>query len=147
MQRRDESHLVEERSVELRKELGLTDLVLTQILYVVGLSWVGAAAKLGQSQIVFWLAAMALFYLPQAAVVVHLSRRFPLEGGLYQWAKLSLNHGIAFLVVWNLWVYAIILLGASGISVANAVVYAIGPKAAWLSGNRVYMAAITGALL
>ena len=121
--------------------------MLTQILYVVGLSWVGAAAKLGQSQIVFWLAAMALFYLPQAAVVVHLSRRFPLEGGLYQWAKLSLNHGIAFLVVWNLWVYAIILLGASGISVANAVVYAIGPKAAWLSGNRVYMAAITGALL
>jgi glutamate:GABA antiporter len=142
-----ESRAVEQRSAELRKELGLTDLVLTQILYVVGLSWVGAAAKLGQSQIVFWLAAMALFYLPQAAVVVHLSRRFPLEGGLYQWTKLSLNHGIAFLVVWNLWVYAIILLGASGISVANAVVYAVGPKAAWLSGNRLYMGGITGALL
>ena len=75
---------VEEQSARLRKELGLTDLVLTQILYVVGLSWVGTAAKLGGSQIVFWLAAMALFYLPQAAVVVHLSRRFPLEGGLYQ---------------------------------------------------------------
>jgi amino acid transporter len=44
-------------------------------------------------------------------------------------------------------VYAIILLGASGISVANAVVYAVGPQAAWLSGNRVYMAATTGALL
>src|SRR5882672_10533381 len=100
-----QAHLVEEKSAGLRKELGLTDLVLTQILYVVGLSWVGAAAKLGQSQIVFWLAAMLLFYLPQAAVVVHLSRRFPLEGGLYQWAKLGLNHGIAFLVVWNLWVY------------------------------------------
>ena len=38
---------VEEESASLRKELGLTDLVLTQILYVVGLSWVGAAAKLG----------------------------------------------------------------------------------------------------
>jgi amino acid transporter len=142
-----ESHLVEEKSAGLRKELGLTDLVLTQILYVVGLSWVGAAAKLGQAQIVFWLAAMALFYLPQAAVVVHLSRRFPLEGGLYQWAKLGLNHGIAFLVVWNLWVYAIILLGAFGIQFANAIVYAVGPRAAWLSGNRVYMAAVSGALL
>jgi glutamate:GABA antiporter len=142
-----ESHLVEEKSAGLRKELGLTDLVLTQILYVVGLSWVGAAAKLGQSQIVFWLSAMALFYLPQAAVVVHLSRRFPLEGGLYQWAKLGFNHGVAFLVVWNLWVYAIILLGAFGIQFANAVVYAVGPRAQWLAGNRIYMAAVSGALL
>jgi amino acid transporter len=138
---------VERHSAVLRKELGLTDLVLTQILYVVGLSWVGAAAKLGQAQIAFWLAAMALFYLPQAAVVVHLSRRFPLEGGLYQWAKVGLNGGIAFLVAWNLWLYAIVLLGAMGIQVANAAVYAAGPQAAWLSGNRVFMGATTGLLL
>ena len=31
----------------LKKELGLGNLVLTQILFVMGLSWVGAAAKLG----------------------------------------------------------------------------------------------------
>src|SRR5215510_3376490 len=80
---------VETQSAHLRQELGLTDLVLTQIMYVVGLSWVGTAGKLGTSQIPFWLAAMVLFYLPQAVVVVHLSRRFPLEGGLYQWAKLG----------------------------------------------------------
>ncbi len=138
---------VEARGAELRKELGLADLVLTQILYVVGLSWVGAAAKLGDSQLAFWLAAMALFYLPQAAVVVHLSRRFPLEGGLYQWAKLGLNGGVAFLVAWNLWLYAIVLLGAFGIQVANAALYAVGPSAAWLSGNRIFMGATTGILL
>jgi len=138
---------VEQESASLRKELGLPDLVLTQILYVVGLSWVGAAAKLGTAQIPFWLAAMALFYLPQAAVVVYLSRRFPLEGGLYQWAKLGLNGGIAFLVGWNLWLYAIVLLGAFGLSVANAIVYAIGPSAEWLSGNHVFIGAVTGILL
>ena len=129
MPRSNGSARVEQESASLRKELGLPDLVLTQILYVVGLSWVGAAAKLGTAQIPFWLAAMALFYLPQAAVVVYLSRRFPLEGGLYQWAKLGLNGGIAFLVGWNLWLYAIVLLGAFGLSVANAIVYAIGPSA------------------
>src|SRR3954470_6393041 len=102
-------------SHSLRRELGLTDVVLTQIVYVVGITWVGTAAKLGHSQVVFWLAAMLLFYLPQAAVVVHLSRRFPLEGGLYQWAKLGLSGGVAFLVAWNLWLYAIVLLGAFGI--------------------------------
>jgi amino acid transporter len=141
------THRVEQRSSELRKELGLTDLVLTQILYVVGLSWVGTAAKLGTMQIPFWLAAMACFYLPQAAVVVHLSRRFPLEGGLYQWAKLGLNGGVAFLVGWNLWIYAIVLLGAMGLNIANAIVYAVGPRAAWLSGNHVFMGAVTGVLL
>jgi amino acid transporter len=142
-----ESHRVEVRSAELRKELGLSDLVLTQILYVVGLSWVGAAAKLGQSQIPFWLAAMAFFYIPQAAVVIHLSRRFPLEGGLYQWAKLGFNKGVAFLVAWNLWLYAIVLLGALGITVANAILYAIGPSAQFLSGNRLYMGGVTAVVL
>ena len=138
---------VEQESAALRKELTLTDLVLTQILYVVGLSWVGAAAKLGQSQIPFWLAAMALFYVPQAAVVIFLSRRFPLEGGLYQWAKIGLNGGVAFLVGWNLWLYAIVFLGTLGLSVANALVYAIGPAAQALAGNHVYIGAVAGALI
>jgi glutamate:GABA antiporter len=138
---------VEEESSALRKELTLFDLVLTQILYVVGLSWVGAAAKLGQSQIAFWLAAMAFFYLPQAAVVIHLSRQFPLEGGLYQWAKISLNGAIAFLVGWNLWLYAIVFLGTLGLSVGNAIVYAIGPAAQPLAGNHVYIGAVAGTLI
>jgi len=142
-----ETRNVETQSTHLRKELGLGDLVLTQILYVVGLSWVGTAAKLGQMQIPFWLGAMALFYVPQAAVVVYLSRRFPLEGGLYQWAKLGLNGGIAFLVGWNLWLYAIVLLGAFGLQVANAIVYAIGPSAQWLSGNHAFIGAVTGMLM
>jgi hypothetical protein len=71
---------VEKRSAWLRKELGLIDLVLMQILYVVGSSWVGTAAKLGTSHTVFWLLAIASFYLPQAAVVIFLSRMMPLEG-------------------------------------------------------------------
>jgi len=138
---------VEQESRHLRQELGLTDLVLTQIMYVVGLSWVGVAAKLGTAQIPFWLAAMAMFYVPQAIVVVHLSRRFPLEGGLYQWTKLGLNEAMAFLVGWNLWIYAIVLLGSFGLSVANALVYAIGPSAQWLSGNRMFIGAVSGVLI
>ncbi len=59
---------VEARSAGLRKELGLIDLVLMQILYVVGSGWVGTAAKLGSSHTVFWLLAIASYYLPQAAV-------------------------------------------------------------------------------
>jgi amino acid transporter len=138
---------VEQESAHLRQELGLRDLVLTQVVYVVGLSWVGVAAKLGDQQIPFWLGAMAFFYVPQALVVIHLSRRFPLEGGLYQWARLGFGRGVAFLVGWNLWLYAIVLLGAIGLSVAKSIVYAVGPSASWLAGNKPFIGAVTGLLL
>ena len=46
---RDEERRVEAQSATFKKELGLTDLVLTQILFVVGLPWVGVAAKQGPS--------------------------------------------------------------------------------------------------
>src|SRR5574342_580525 len=67
-------------SHDLPRELGLPDLVLTQILFIVGLPWVGVAAKQGAAHIVFWLVAAALFYVPSAIVVVHLNRLMPLEG-------------------------------------------------------------------
>jgi glutamate:GABA antiporter len=138
---------VEQESTQLRKELGLTDLVLTQIMFVVGLSWVGAAGTLGTAQIPVWLAAMVAFYVPQAIVVIYLARRFPLEGGLYQWAKLGLNEATAFLVGWNLWLFGIVLLGLLGLQVSNALVYAIGPDVLWLKGHRVFIGAVTGAIL
>ena len=65
---RREEQEVEGRSAVLRKELGLWDLVLTQVVFVVGTIWVGTAAKLGDEQLFFWLLAIATFYLPLAAV-------------------------------------------------------------------------------
>src|SRR5947207_2209140 len=92
-----EEQRVAARSASLKKELGLRDLVLQQIVFVVGTIWVGTAAKLGHSQMVFWLAAIVFFYLPQAMVVIHLTKRMPLEGGLYQWARLCLGEIWGFL--------------------------------------------------
>src|SRR5437763_13348421 len=82
---------VEQQSAALKKPLGLRDLVLTQILFVVGSSWVGTAAKLGHAHLFFWLLAIVLFYLPQGAVVIYLNNRLPLEGGVYDWEKFGLT--------------------------------------------------------
>jgi amino acid transporter len=86
---------VEQRSAVFKKELGLFDLVLTQVVFVVGTIWVGWAAKLGSQQNFFWLLAILTFYLPLAAAVIFLSRLLPLEGGLYQWTKLAFNDFVA----------------------------------------------------
>src|SRR5262249_2953944 len=99
---------VEAHSASLKKELGVRDLALTQILFIVGLTWIGVAGKLGPPHVVFWVLALILFYLPSAVVVIYLNRLMPLEGGLYQWAKLGFNQTIGFMLAWNLWLYVIV---------------------------------------
>ena len=115
------------------EELGLTDLALTQVLFVVGLPWVGVAAKQGPSHVIFWLIAMALFYIPSAIVVIYLNRIMPLEGGLYQWAKLGFNEVTGFLVAWNLWLFAILNTSETGLQVTQYV--AVHRRPAALSGG------------
>jgi glutamate:GABA antiporter len=123
---------VEARSAVFKKELGLFDLVLTQVVFVVGTIWVGWAAKLGNEQNVFWILAIITFYLPLAAAVIFLNRLAPLEGGLYQWAKLAFNDFVAFMVAWNLWVFAITILAGIGLVVTTNISYALGPRFAWM---------------
>ena len=43
---------VEAHSAALKKELGVRDLALTQILFIIGLTWIGVAGKLGPSHVV-----------------------------------------------------------------------------------------------
>src|SRR5579864_1929776 len=132
-------------SAELKKELGLGDLILTQILYVVGSHWVGTAAKLGNQQIVFWLLALAMYYVPLALVVIHLNRNMPLEGGLYQWAKLGFNDFTGFLVGWNLWMYIIAFMSSQGMSIATNLAYAFDLD--WLGANKWFIMTITCTLV
>src|SRR5438105_3398285 len=138
---------VETRSESLKKPLGLFDLVLTQILFVVGSTWVGAAAKLGQAHLFFWLLAILLFYIPQAAVVIYLSRRMPLEGGIYQWAKLGFNEFAGFIVAWNLWLLSITVIALGGMFTTTNISYAIGPGAAWMPDSKWCVSFISTALV
>jgi amino acid transporter len=133
-------------SHNLPRELGLPDLVLTQILFIVGLPWVGVAAKQGPAHVVFWLIAMALFYVPSAIVVIHLNRLMPLEGGLYQWAKLGFNELVGFLVAWNLWLFAILNTSETGIQATQYLEYAIGPSVTWLTANKLFIALASAAI-
>src|SRR5262249_14346713 len=138
---------VEEQSVVLKKPLGLGDLVLTQIVFVVGSSWVGAAAKLGQSHLFFWLLAILLFYIPQAAVVIYLNRIMPLEGGLYQWAKLGFNEFAGFMVAWNLWLLSITVIAMGGMFTTTNISYALGEHSAWMPNSKWCVSLISCALV
>jgi len=138
---------VEAHSAELKKELGVGDLVLTQILFIVGLTWIGVAGKLGSSHAVFWLVAIALFYLPSAAVVIYLNRLMPLEGGLYQWAKLGFSEAVGFMLAWNLWLYVIVNTSEIGLVTATYLGYALCPRAAWMTTSTWFVVLATVVVL
>src|SRR5579883_1159250 len=138
---------VQIHSAELKQELGLWDLVLTQILFIMGMSWVGAGAKLGPSHAVFWLLAAILFYIPSAIVVIHLSRKMPLEGGLYQWAKIGFDERVGFLVAWNLWIYSMILNSEIGLISATSIAYALGDRAQWIVESKLFLGAASAIIM
>jgi amino acid transporter len=131
----------------LKRQLGLADLVLAQVLCVVGTMWVGIAAGLGRAQALMWIVAMLLFYFPMAAVVIYLNRGMPLEGGIYVWAHRAFGDLGGFLTAWNLWVYGIAVTATILYGIPTELSYLIGPKAAWLPENHVASLGIVAFLL
>jgi glutamate:GABA antiporter len=120
----------------LRRELGLADLALAQILYLTIPEFFGTAAKAGPSHVSLWLLAILLFFIPEALVVARLNRLMPLEGGLYEWARLAFGDRIGFLVAWNLWLYGVIYMALAGLITMSFLAYALGPQAAWIAENK-----------
>jgi amino acid transporter len=134
-------------SHSLHRQLRLRDLVLTQVLCVVGSSWVGIAAGLGRAQALTWIAAMILFYLPMAVSVIYLNREMPLEGGLYVWARTAFGDLGGFMTAWNLWVYGIVVTDTILYAIPSELAYLIGPSAAWLPESHLASFLIVAALV
>jgi amino acid transporter len=126
---------VQAHSAVLRKELGLFDLVLAQILIIIVADYMGTAVKAGASHVVFWALAITLFFVPLALIVIHMSRLLPVEGGLYEWARIAFNDQIGFLVAWNLWLYVILYVGLGGLVTLSFASYVI-PGASWIASSK-----------
>jgi amino acid transporter len=122
-------------STALRRELTLFDLILAQILLVIVPDFFGTAVKAGPAHVVLWLTAMLLFFIPLALVVAHLNRLMPLEGGLYEWARLAFNDQVGFLVAWNLWLFIMLYVAVIGLVTTTFVGYAV-PSLAWIADNK-----------
>jgi amino acid transporter len=137
---------LQRHSASLRKELSLFDLFLAQILLVVIPDYLGTSVKAGFAQVFYWVLGIALFFLPLAMVVIHMSRLLPLEGGLYEWARFAFNDQVGFLVAWNLWVYTILYVAIAGLITVSFVSYAI-PGAAWILSNKLIRLAASVAVI
>jgi amino acid transporter len=120
----------------LKKELSLWDLVQMQILLVVGVTWIGTAAREGGSHLVFWIAAILTLFIPSAAVVTYCVRIWPEEGGVYQWTRHVFGPLAGFLCAWNFGIWALLTVSNIGIMSATSLAYSLGPSYAWMGESK-----------
>jgi glutamate:GABA antiporter len=138
---------IQPQSRILRKELGIADLVLAQILIVIVPEFFGTAVKAGRAHVVLWLLAIVTFFVPQALVVAHLNRLMPLEGGLYEWARLAFGDRMGFQVAWNMWLNTTVQVSQIALVATTYLAYAFGPKAEWIGSNQLLLVAASVALI
>ena len=127
----------------LRRALGLRDLVLFNLVAVVGLRWLATAAKAGPSAITLWLLAGLFFFVPQGLVVTELASRFPQEGGIYQWTKRALGEKHGYVCGWCYWINNVLYYPNLLISTAVIATFVVGKGESGLASNWTYVLSAT----
>ncbi len=84
-----QGELVAQEKAKLRKVLRRFDLVLFTACAIVGLDSVAFAAEAGAQAITWLVISLALFLVPYGMLVAELGSAFPVEGGPYEWSKMS----------------------------------------------------------
>lgn len=128
---------------KLKKGMGLFDLVLFNIVAIVGLRWTAVAAGVGPSSIVMWVAAMVLFFIPSALVVIELSSRFPDEGGIYVWTREAFGEFEGYMCGFCYWVNNLIYYPNLLIFVSSVFLYVGGAKLLHLEKSSIYPVAFS----
>lgn len=131
----------------LKRVLNLRDLVLFNLVAVIGLRWLATSAKAGPAALVLWALAALLFFVPQGLTVAELSRRHPDEGGIYAWTKRALGEGHGFLCGWCYWICNVLYYPNLLISTAVIGTYVFGKGETALASSWPYVLSVTlGAL-
>ena len=128
---------------KLVRALKLRDLVLFNLVAVLGLRHLGTTAKFGPGSLLMWCVAAVFFFIPQGLAVIELSSRFPKEGGIYFWTKRALGEGHGFLCGWSYWVNNVLYYPNLLISAAVIATFMFGKSASGLSDNWMYVLPVT----
>jgi amino acid transporter len=130
-------------SPKLVRALKLRDLVLFNLVAVLGLRHLGTTAKFGAGSLLMWLIAAVFFFIPQGLAVIELSSRFPKEGGIYFWTKRALGEGHGFLCGWCYWINNVLYYPNLLISAAVIATFIFSKNGTGLSDNWTYVLPVT----
>ena len=121
------------------RALGLRDLVLMNIVAVVGMRWIARGARTGPASVTLWVLAWIAFFVPLAVACSALARRYPEQGGVYAWVRRAFGQGHGFICGWCLWVNnlfyfpSVLLFGAANFAVIGGASWEAMGAARWYS--------------
>jgi amino acid transporter len=128
---------------QLVRALKLRDLVLFNLVAVLGLRHLGTTAKFGPGSLLMWVIAAVSFFIPQGLAVIELSSRFPKEGGIYFWTKRALGEGHGFLCGWCYWINNVLYYPNLLISAAVIATFIFGKSGSGLTDSWAYVLPVT----
>lgn len=116
-----------EQMPQLKRAMGLSDVVLFFVLAGSNFQWVATAAAAGASALTAWVVGCALMFVPLSVVVVYLTSRHPDEGGLYVWSKKAFGPLPGFITGWTYW--------CSNLPYFPALLYFMAGNALYINGT------------
>jgi amino acid transporter len=131
------------RPSNLERRLNLRDLVLFNLVAVLGISWVATAAKAGPSSITLWIFGALFFFIPQGLAVIQLAASFPDEGGIYAWTKRGFGEAHGFVCGWCYWINNVLYYPTLLLSAAVAATFVIGKGESGLANNWTFVLTFT----
>jgi amino acid transporter len=104
------------------KAMRLRDVVLMNVVAVVGLRWIARGARTGPPSVTLWTLAWIAFFVPLAVAVSRLAKAHPDQGGVYVWVRRAFGPTHGFICGWCLWVNnlfyfpSVLLFGAANLA-------------------------------
>jgi amino acid transporter len=131
------------QSSRLEQRLTLRDLVLFNLVAILGIPWVATAAKAGPGSITLWVLAALLFFVPQGLAVIQLAADLPDEGGIYAWTRKELGEVHGFVCGWCYWINNVLYYPSLLLSAAVMATFVIGKGESGLADNWAYVLPFT----
>lgn len=135
--------MTRDNAPQLERRLALRDLVLFNLVAIIGIPWVAAAAKAGPASITLWILAALLFFVPQGLAVIQLAADLPDEGGIYAWTKKELGEAHGFVCGWCYWINNVLYYPSLLLSAAVMATYVIGKGDSGMADNWTYVLPFT----
>ena len=132
--------------------MGLADVALFFIIAATNLQWVAASAASGPTSLFTWIVGCLAMFVPLCVVVLHLTARYPREGGMYVWVTQAFGPFAGFLTAWSYWYSTLVYFPALLYFTAGNALYADGASGAHVGAPMYFtgfatVAVIIGTLL
>ncbi len=89
--------------MDVKRPLGLWEIVLYGTAMNLGIRWIATGAAIGPVALPIWIIAGIVFLAPLVLATLALSQRFPEEGAIYAWTRDTQGPFAGFLCGWFYW--------------------------------------------